>query len=1223
MAETKDGEQAGRGLWRRLPRPIKWLGILALLVGAYAAAGFVLVPALVKQQLPAFAQQQLQRRASIGEVRFNPFTLRFEARDIKLEEADGAPIAALGALAVDLDWASLSRRAWSFAGIRLAEPRLSLAIAADGRFNIAELVAALDRNPPREKSGLPRLIIDKLEVAGGRIDFNDRKAGYANSLTPIEFTLANFSTLLDRNGPYALTANTARGGKVSWKGEASINPIAGSGQLMLDAIALPELGPYLKPFSTIGIASGRLGLEARYRFSYADGRPALNLSGARVALNDLALTAPGGNEAFLTMPALAVTGIEANLLSREVMIDEVKVDGGKIFARRDAKGALDLAGLMTAPEVAARTAAAMPVAAVAPASAWKLGIRQVGVAGFALGLRDESVPGGLVVAAEKLQLRFSLDAGQTGQDLRMKIGGLGASVRNVTATARGGAAPLRLDEAGIAGAEIDLALRSVVLERVFVNGAFAKLRIDPKGRLNLLDLAPPNARADAAAQAASTPATPAAPWHTRVAAVELRGLAADLEDARNGMRFGAKEMALKLAEVSVDAQPARARTVDLRIPGIDLEDPKTAIRVGLREIVVRLMDVNADPKQALRFEAGFKLKEGGQFNAAGRVRPADASVDASLKVAQLNLAPLQPVLSRYVKLKLAGGSVSAQGRVETGPKTLLRYTGGIGIAGLRLNDEDGALFLGWKEVEAQDVVLTLGPNELKVAELRINDADGKLLIDADRSLNAVKLLVNPQAAAPVASAAPGVPSMLPSGVGVAAAASPTAAAPDAASPDAAPATAPAATGATDDDPFPVSVRRTRVNNARLFFEDLSLRPQFGARIHELSGVVTGLATNRATRSRIELDGRVDEFGSARIRGDLNPFAPRNNTDMNLVFKNVDLISASPYAMKFAGYKIAAGKISLDLKYKVKDSRLEGDNQVVIDQLTLGERVESPDAINLPLELAIAILKDSDGRIDLGLPVSGSLDDPQFSYGAVVWKAIVNVITRIITAPFRALGALFGVSADKLEAVDFDAGSAALAPPEREKLRSIAQVLDQRRQLKLSVPGAYSEKADTWALKRRAMRLEMLERSGLKVRDGEEPGPLDVQSGRTRGVIRERFSARLGAPEYDRLKAEFEARAAGAVKADLPVWRRAMNLAQGEPQLADPQPFYQRLIERLTESQPVPGDALASLAAARATAIAGALEKLGVDAARIALPKVEAVDAERDAPVKLKLGLAGA
>ena len=128
-----------------------------------------------------------------------------------------------------------------------------------------------------------------------------------------------------------------------------------------------------------------------------------------------------------------------------------------------------------------------------------------------------------------------------------------------------------------------------------------------------------------------------------------------------------------------------------------------------------------------------------------------------------------------------------------------------------------------------------------------------------------------------------------------------------------------------------------------------------------------------------------------------------------MFKNVDMVPASPYTMKFAGYKIAEGKISLDLQYKVRNGQLEGANQIVIDKLTLGERVDSPDALKLPLELAIAILKDSDGRIDLGLPISGNINDPQFSYGAMIWKAIGNLLTRIVTAPFRALGALLGVA----------------------------------------------------------------------------------------------------------------------------------------------------------------------------------------------------------------------
>ena len=433
----------------------------------------------------------------------------------------------------------------------------------------------------------------------------------------------------------------------------------------------------------------------------------------------------------------------------------------------------------------------------------------------------------------------------------------------------------------------------------------------------------------------------------------------------------------------------------------------------------------------------------------------------------------------------------------------------------------------------------------------------------------------------------------------------------------------------DSDPFPVNIRRIRVNDAKLVFEDLSLRPQFGARIHELNGVITGLASDRATRSRIELDGRVDEFGSARIRGELNPFAPRANTDIGVVFRNVDLITASPYSMKFAGYKIAAGKISLDLRYKVKDSKLDGENKIVLDQLTLGERVDSPDALKLPLELAIAILKDSDGRIDLGLPVSGSLDDPQFSYGAIVWKALINVIGRIVTAPFRALGALFGGDGAKLESIDFEPGSARLTPPERQKLRQVAQVLAKRAQLKLAVPGQFNEAADAPVLRDKAMRGEVLRRSGFKIVAGEEPGPLDLQDRAQHVALRETLSARHGAPALAQLLAEAErgalsAPATGGVllakRDETPLWRRALNVAQGEPNLADPTAFYSAIAARLSASQPLAVDALARLGTARSQAIAAALMEAGIDAARIDLAAPEKTDAAGKM-VPLKLGLA--
>jgi hypothetical protein len=480
---------------------------------------------------------------------------------------------------------------------------------------------------------------------------------------------------------------------------------------------------------------------------------------------------------------------------------------------------------------------------------------------------------------------------------------------------------------------------------------------------------------------------------------------------------------------------------------------------------------------------------------------------------------------------------------------------------------------------------------VEIPELRVTGADAKLIIEDDRSFNAARLLVKPPAPA-VSAPAPA-------------------------------ATTPPPTG----DDFNIHIRRVRLQDAKLDFTDLSLRPQFAAKIFELNGAINGLSSARDTRSQVELDGRVDEFGLARIRGELNPFALSNNTDLNVVFRNVDMVSASPYSMKFAGYRIAQGKISLDLGYRIRNNQLEGNNRIVMDQLTLGERVDSPDAMKLPLELAIAILKDSDGRIDLGLPVSGDMNDPQFSYGAIVWKAIGNVLTRLVTAPFRALGGLLGVSGDKLEAVDFDAGSPRLLPPEREKLKQVAQILVKRAQLKLAVPGHYSEATDGAALRMRAVRLEVARRVGLKLQEGEEPGPIDTGDRAVRKALRELYAERFGDAELDKAKQAAETAAPAAAGASaaqpekVPVWRRVTNLVQGEPQVTDAGAFYAQLQQRLNQNQKLAPDALTQLGTQRAEAIVAALKEAGVDAARASNTPPANVEAAAGKPVALRLELA--
>ncbi len=1165
----------------------RWSAVLLVLFLAIALGGFVALPSLIQSKLPQWIESQLKRKASIGAVKINPFSLRVEARDFKLTEAGGQPIAGFAGLVVDLEWSSLTRRAWHLAEIRLTEPQVLLDIAPDGRINLAQLLADLTRDAePKQSAGMPRLVIDTVVVERGRADFTDRRAGYSNALSPVDLRLEHFSTLPKDKGPYTFSASTARGGVLRWKGEISMNPLSASGVISGSAISLPELATYLKPYAAVQVASGKLGFDLPYRVAYREGALDAGVDAASLKLEQVSLKGPGATDPFLAVTGLTVDKLSADYARREVAVGEVLLDGGKVQARRDEQGGVDVLGWIVpapvstpstreAPAASSTAAAAAAQAAPPAAPAWKARIGRVGLDNMALAFEDRTAPVPLGVALERLKASVSIEL-EASAVPKLSVTSADVALRNLIVGART-APPVRIGEIALSGGEVNLAARTAKLANVAISDGQVRVVRSSTGGLNLLDLIPRSAGAQHAGASPSNPAVP----------------------PRKGPSG-------KPAAIQADAWKALVGAVLLSKFTVDLEDQATAVALRAQDMSIKLNDLSSDPAQPVKFDAGLTLREGGRLAAQGRAVPAKGTVDANVRIDQLALKPAQPVLARYVKLKIADGTVSAQGKLvassDGGAAGLLRYVGSADVSNLKLDEESGDVFAAWKRVAADQLTLALQPNLLDVPELRLEEINAKLLIDADRSLNATRLLVNREAAPVTGSAVVAAPPP----------------APAVAVPSSAPSASPTAGSAAElHQAFPVTVRRVRVLNSKLEFADLSLRPQFGARIHELNGVINGLSTNPATRSQLELDGRVDEFGLARIRGELNPFAPRINTDVSLVFKNVDLVSASPYSMKFAGYKIASGKISLDLNYKVRASQLEGQNSVILDQLTLGERVDSPDALKLPLELALAILKDSDGKIDLDLPVSGSLDDPQFSYGAIVWKAITNVLTKIVTAPFRALGALFGISGDKLEAIDFDAGSAVLLPPEREKLKQVATVLAKRAQLKLAVPGQFNEAADGAALKVRAVRLEVARRAGIRVADGEEPGPADLTDRAVRTALRAMLTERHGAGEWDQRKAQAEKDAAGAPVSML---ERAQRITQGEPQVADLGPLYRGIVERLNQSQPLAPEALQQLAKRRSDAIVEALKGAGIESARLVQPSSERVEGAAGKLVSVKLGL---
>jgi len=610
--------------------------------------------------------------------------------------------------------------------------------------------------------------------------------------------------------------------------------------------------------------------------------------------------------------------------------------------------------------------------------------------------------------------------------------------------------------------------------------------------------------------------------------------------------------------------------------------------LALSDINVKATGISDDWTAAVPLTASFKVESGGYFSASGQVIPAAPAAEFKIQLSGLGLSPAQPYLSAATRLKLMSGKLSSSGRVHYSPKDAL-YRGNFLLDNLNLTDaETGDPFLALSALGSRTFTVT--PNKLEMSELSVVGLDTKLTIEKDKTVNLTRIMKSAPA-------------------------------------DGAPKPAPPETSATQTTvPFLVNIDQLHFSQGDLDFADHSLALPFATHIHDLHGVVTGISSRPNASSLIELDGQVDDYGMARASGQLEAFNPTHLMDIKVLFRNIEMVRLTPYSATFAGRKITSGRLSLDLEYKIHQRQLEGQNQIIMDKLTLGERVESPDAMSLPLDLAIAILQDSDGHIDLGLPVSGSLDDPQFSYGRIVWKALVNVLTKIATAPLHALGSLFG-GGEKIESVTFEAGEAQLTPPEREKLIKIVGALNNRPGLALALHGVYAEQ-DRLALQEKQLRRDVAEKTGQKIEGDSEPAPIDTHQSKVQAALEDIYVERMGRQNLAALKEGFRRSNPGQLEEGLKE-KMLSNLSGllstkkplSEQEVAQLQggDFYHILAERLRRNTPIADARLQALATLRGQSLWDLIKKSGAPMERVDVRAAEKVESDgKNVPLKLEL-----
>ncbi len=1116
------------------------------LLALYALAGFVAAPAYIERAIPRFVQEKLHAKGEVAGIRINPFLLTFEMRGFRLSEREGEPLLALERLFVDFEASSLLRWALTFDEIALEQPVLTLHIDPRGELNLASLVRRL-------------------------LALDDAPAKSADPKLP---------RVLVRH--LALT----RGG-VSLLDQT--NP-------KLERAHVENIALEVRDVSTIAGADGEYSVSAKLP---GDGAAAWR---GKVSL------APLASQGEVTIKGLRLARV-VPFVPLDLRIEEppgvldlglryrVSYSGGKFHIAADDMSAQAI-GVELRP-----TGASAPILQLAEA---KLQGGSFDLHEQRLGFAELALRGG----------RVSATVDESGvSDWQRLIAPRAAPAAPAPATA-----PAAVPAAGGAGESWKVTLAAARIED------FA-LRVTDESRVQ--PFTAEIGRADVGFSAtAQTGETLAAAIENLVVdlqkvTVGARGLSeplvtleqAKLEGGRVDLGTRAAAIsALRLAGGAVQVvreadgsivllqlltpkqpQPEGGAALSLSVEQVAVErfavratdkGTEPAIQYDVIDLQARLAGLSTTEKKPLRYEVAAKIKQGGSLRAAGSFDLARLRADAKVGATRIALAPLEPLVAKHATVKLASGAASADGRVTWDGKAkdlALTYAGTAALDDMLLNDLAGKRLLGWKSLAASGIALDTAAARAAVEEVRLLEPAGTVIIDKERNLNLAAVLRKPAAAV---------------------AAAPAATAPSGKAAPAEPAKAPAA------KPFAASVERVRVERGDFDFADQGLVLPFAARIQDLNGAVTGLSSDPASRAAAKLEGRVDEFGLARIDGTVSALAPKSHTDIAVTFRNVNLPPMSPYSATFAGRLIASGRVSLDLEYKIANSELQGENKIVLEQFALGDRVESPTALNLPLDLAIALLTDGDGRISVAVPVRGNVDSPEFGYSHLIWQAIRTVIVNIVTAPFRALGSLLGGGGSPPEEIAFDAGSARLLPPEREKLVRVAKTLQQRPQLKLMVQGNYDTERDGRALREAAVRHALAERLEVKPAPGDVPTPVPFENAKVQRALEALLAERAGGDGVNQYVAVFEKQAGR--KAD----RVNPMLAVVGRGSADRQ-LYEGMFQRLIELQPLPPTALQELARQRSE---GILKEItggaGLPAARAGQKDAEATGGGANAKLSL-------
>lgn len=1120
------------------------LGVLIFLV-LFGLLGFFAAPPLIRHIAEQQLSQQLGRPSTVQRVALNPYTLNLEADGVHVGERGGqGDFIDIGKLVVRPSWSSLFRGAPIVNEVRVDSPRFHIIRYDAQRFNFTDLIEKFS-TPSKPESKPTLFSVSNIQVNDGRIDFDDRLLNEKHVVDNWTLGIPFIATLPSKTDIFVQPKLRARfdGSPIAIDGRTK--PFAQSREsevaLTFDRLDVPKLISYAPAKLPVIVTSGLLSSDLKLNFVMSGDTPALRVSGT-VDLNDAKVTDRASAPLFAARGVhVAAAGLEP--LRNVLHFDEIRLDQPVVDLARDKQGVLNVEKLAGQPSAAPKAAAAASgatasseAAAVAAASGAKaesvakeappldLTIRHFAIGGGTINV-DDRVPA-TPTALSLTKLAATLD----GFTLQGKTP---AKYTLSTSLSRGG--DLKADGAfSLAAKQADTKLtvdalalpalqpylgeatRARVLDGTLGASVNAKADwgktpldaqvADSTVSLKSLKLATPDAKApaivlpDASAKIAKVDV---AARTAEIASVDATGLALDVKRLKDG-----KIDLAALAEPAQAAVPRRtvARKAEAAAPSwhyridalnvkessanfTDLSTPRP-VKLAIKPLDLSVQKISDDLTKPLPVQLKATLNRKGSVNVSGDVTAQPLKLGLKINGNRVDAAAFEPYFGSALNATIASALLNAQGnltfaQVKDTPRAT--YRGDVALVDVRMLDKATSdPFAGWRSLALSNLKVNHDEKGTDVDAARVTFSNfyGRVLLDAQGRLNLKDVVAKETGPAQSLTRDASKPEPVPLSPGM----TPPAAA------QAASATVVVKAAPPPQNPVRMHFGELLLQDGRVTYTDNFIKPNYTANLVAIKGTVGAFGTDSTTSAPVDVAANLAGNGPISIKGSVNPLIDKPALDLTATAHDIELTNLTPYSAKYAGYPITKGKLNVDLHYQLANDQLQANNHIFIDQLTFGDHVENDTATKLPVKLAISLLKNTRGQIDVNLPVSGSLSNPEFSVGGLIWRAVLNLIAKAVTSPFTLLANAFGGSGgEDLGYVEFAPGAYELTDAQQKKLDTVVKMLTEKPSIRLDLIGRVDPAKDTPGL-RDAYVERLVRQQKLKdvVGQGESIDPMSVK-----------------------------------------------------------------------------------------------------------------------------------